>query len=64
LHDFSSGAQFHISGHVLESSDELTLSYSDKVASAVQDVAFTSTAPVTLATTDRFHIAGTYEIEV
>lgn len=64
LHDIGSGTTYHISGHVDESTDVLQLFFSDKVASAVQDVAFTATAPFTLATEDKFHIAGTYEIEV
>jgi hypothetical protein len=33
------------------------------VASNGRQVAFTSSVPVNLATTDNFHLAGTYEIE-
>ena len=62
LHDISAGAQYHISGHVLKDSNLLELYFSDKVASGVQDVPFTSTSPVTLTTADNFHISGTYEI--
>lgn len=58
-----SGAQYHISGHVLAGETQLLLYSSDKVASGVQDVPFDSTFPTTLTTTGRFHIAGTYEIE-
>lgn len=58
-----SGGQYHISGHVNAGATQLILSSSDKVASGVQDVPFTSTFPTTLTTTGRFHIAGTYEIE-
>ena len=63
LHDASGPVQFQISGHVFAGSTTLQLSASDKVASGVQDIAFTSTFPVTLATADSFHISGTYEIE-
>jgi hypothetical protein len=63
LHDASAGTEYHISGHVNADSDVLWLRFSDKVSSGVQDVAFTSTSPVTLTTADSFHIAGTYEIE-
>jgi hypothetical protein len=58
LHHNSS--QFHISGHVYPGSNELRLFSSDKIASGVQDVPFTSTFPVAITTADNFHIAGTY----
>lgn len=61
LHD--NGTQFHISGHVAAGSDELWLFSSDKVSSGVQDVAFTSSVPVTLSTADNFHIAGIYIVD-
>ena len=61
LHD--NGTQYHISGHVDAGSDELQLFSSDKVASGVQDVAFTSSFPTTLSTADNFHIAGTYIVD-
>lgn len=63
LHDASPTAQYQVSGHVFAGSNILQLSASDKVASGVQDIAFTSTFPVTLTTADSFHISGTYEIE-
>jgi len=63
LHDTSASAQYHISGHILAGSNTMYLSASDKVASGIQDVAFTSTVPVTLTTADRFHIAGTVQIQ-
>lgn len=63
LHDVSSGNEFFISGHVNAGSDLLYLNTADKVGSTIQDLDFTSTSPVTLTTADRFHIAGTYEIE-
>lgn len=64
LHDASATATFAVGGHVNASANVLELYSMDKVASGVQDVAFTSTFPVTLTTADSFHIAGTYEIEV
>ena len=63
IHD-GSGNQFHISGHVDGGSDIMLLYSSDKVASGVQDVPFTSSFPTTLTTDGSFHIAGSYEIEV
>ena len=64
LHDASAGTTYPIGGHLNEGSNVLELYSMDKVSSGVQDVAFTSTYPVTLATADSFHISGTYEIEV
>ena len=63
LHDTASGTEYHISRHVDAGDDVLWLSSSDKVASSIQDVPFTATSPITLDSTDIFHIAGTYEIE-
>ena len=63
LHDTSAGTQYHIGGHVTAGQNRLWLFSSDKVASSIQDVAFSYSSPVTLTTADRFHIAGTYEIE-
>ena len=60
LHDISTGDQYSIMGHVVAGSDELRLF---SVASNGRQVAFTSSVPVNLATTDNFHLAGTYEIE-
>lgn len=62
LHDASASTQFQVSGHILAGSNVLWLSAGDKVASGIQDVAFTSTFPVTLTTADSFHIAGTIQI--
>jgi hypothetical protein len=62
LHDDSTSTQYQISGHVVAGSDELWLSAADKVGASIQDVAFTSTNPVTLTTADSFHIAGTIQI--
>jgi hypothetical protein len=63
IHDASAGTQYQISGHVFAGETILQLSAADKVGSSIQDVAFTSTVPVTLTTADSFHISGTYEIE-
>lgn len=63
LHTSPGGTQFHISGHVVAGSNEIFLHSSDKIASGIQDVAFTSTVPVTLTTAGNFHIAGTYQIQ-
>jgi hypothetical protein len=59
---YPGGTTFHISGHVDKDSNRLELYSSDKVASGVQDVDFTSSFPVVLTTDGRFHVAGTYEI--
>jgi hypothetical protein len=64
LHDVSAGTEYHISGHVLAGENVLWLNSSDKVGSSIQDIDFTHNTPVTLTTADRFHIAGTYEIEI
>lgn len=63
LHDASTGDQYHITGHVAAGETTMYLFWSDKVASAVQDVAFEDGAPLNLAVADSFHIAGTYERE-
>lgn len=64
LHDFSAGTTYSVGGHITAGSNVLQLYAQDKVASGIQDVAFTYNFPVTLTTADNFHIAGTYEIEV
>ncbi len=64
LHDASSGTEYHISAHVLTGEKVIWLFSSDKVASGIQDVPFTSGFPATLSTADNFHISGTYEIEI
>lgn len=61
---YPGGTQWHISGHVEAGSNELWLFYTDKIANGVQDEPFTYSDPITLTTNGRFHLAGTYEIEV
>ena len=60
LHDFSTGDEYAILGHVLAGSDTLTLL---STASNGRQVPFEHNVPVTLSTADNFHIAGTYEIQ-
>jgi hypothetical protein len=60
LHDISANDEYAILGHVLAGSDTLTLL---STASNGKQVPFTHNVPVTLATADNFHIAGTYEIQ-
>jgi hypothetical protein len=62
LHDASTGREYEISGHVLANSNQLFLQSTDSSGNTVYNVDFTSTSPVTLATADNFHIAGTYMI--
>ena len=60
LEDFSSGDEYHMTGHTEAGSTTMTLYFSDKVASGVQDNPFTFENPITLTTADSFHISGTY----
>lgn len=57
LHDDSSNKNYAISGEILKDTNMITLAYT---ASNGQDLPFTSTSPITLTTSDDFHIAGTY----
>lgn len=57
LHDFSSGKQYAIGGHVALGANRLYLTYT---ASNGQDESFTHSSPITLNVADNFHIAGTY----
>jgi len=63
LHDVSTGREYQMRGAVLADSDVLKLSTTDVQGNRVYDTAFTYNDPVTLTTSDYFHIAGTYEIE-
>lgn len=60
LYDGSEDEEYHMSAHSMADSSELWLYSSDKIASGVQDVPFTSSFPVTLTTADHFHISGSY----
>ena len=63
LHDASTGYEYQIRGGVLAGSNVLKLSTTDRQGNRIYDTPFTHNDPVTLTTADRFHIAGTYEIE-
>lgn len=60
LHDFSTGDEYAVLAHINAGSNRITLL---STASNGRQVPFTSSVPVNLATTDNFHIAGTYEIQ-
>jgi hypothetical protein len=59
LHDFSTGDEYAILGHILAGSNRLFLL---STASNGRQVPFEHNVPVTLSTADNFHIAGTYQI--
>jgi hypothetical protein len=60
LHDISTGTDYPIFGHVLAGSKQMLLKSIDSHANSAYNVAFTPTAPFTLAVADNFHIAGDY----
>ena len=62
LHDASTGHQYAILGHLVEGSDIMHLF---SIASNGQHVAFSDSdnQPIRLENTDRFHIAGIFEID-
>jgi len=64
LHDISDSRDYPIFGHVLANSDQLFLKSIDAQGNSAYNVPFTHNTPITLATTDNFHIAGTYEIQL
>lgn len=64
LHDASADTQYHITGHATAGSSQMDLFISDKVSSGVQDVAFKQGTPITLTTSDTFHIEGFYEADL
>lgn len=63
LHDISANRDYPIMSHVLPGSNEILLKSIDAQGNTAFNVPFTSTTPVTLATTDNFHVAGTYVIQ-
>jgi hypothetical protein len=62
LHDVSANREYPISGHVAAGSNQLFLQSIDAQGSTAFNVDFTYNQPVTLATADNFHVAGTYMI--
>ena len=63
LHDASTGREYQIRAGVLANSTTLLLWTSGVDGQKLYDEPFTFDSPITLTTADRFHIAGTYEIE-
>lgn len=59
LHDFTTGDEYAILGHISAESNRLFLL---STASNGRQVPFEHNVPVTLSTADNFHIAGTYQI--
>ena len=62
LHDISANRQYTISGHIAAGTNTLYLFTTDRQGNRIFDLAFTYNDPVALASTDNFHVAGTYEI--
>lgn len=63
LHQNSTGREYQIRAGVEANSDVITLWTTGVDGQKIYDSEFTYNDPVTLTTADRFHIAGTYEIE-
>ena len=63
LHDVSANREYHISGHVEASSSFLYLYTTDVTGQSLFDFAFSQGEPITLTTSDNFHIAGVYHAE-
>lgn len=61
LHDASASRQYQLSGHVAEGETTVYLFTTDRAGNRIYDFPFEQGEPVTLDTTDNFHIAGTYE---
>jgi hypothetical protein len=57
IHDFSTGRQYSIGGHVFEGESRLYLNFTDTNG---RDSEFTHNTPFALAVEDNFHISGTY----
>jgi hypothetical protein len=60
LHDISTGRDYPIFGHVLAGQSQMVLKSIDAQGNSAFNVAFTSTAPITLAVADNFHVSGDY----
>jgi hypothetical protein len=63
LHDADTGDQFHISGHLAAGSTTLELFTTDLSGQRLTDFVFEQGEPVTLTTSDNFHISGVYIAE-
>lgn len=63
LHDISANRDYPVFGHVNAGENRLFLKSLDAQGNTAYNVPFTSVLPITLATADNFHIAGTYEIQ-
>lgn len=61
LHDAGANRQYQLSGHVAEGETTVYLFTTDRAGNRIYDFPFEQGEPVTLDTTDNFHIAGTYE---
>lgn len=60
LHDFSNGREYPIFGHVFAGEKRVYLQSLDNQGSYTFQVDFTHTVPITLATTDNFHVSGMF----
>ena len=63
LHDFSASRHYQISGHVAAGTNTLYLFTTELDVGRVYDLAFEQGEPITLATADSLHIAGTYQFQ-
>jgi hypothetical protein len=63
LHDDDTGREYHISGHTDPGSINVQLFTTDITGQSVFDFPFAQGEPVTLTTSDIFHIAGDYIAE-
>lgn len=64
LHDVSTGNQYHITGHAYPNTTRMDLFTTDGVANRHYDFAFKQGEPITLTTSDTFHIEGVYEADL
>jgi len=60
LHDNNPKIEYHISGHVFPESNIIELFTTDVTGQNLYDFPFSQGQPITLTTSDIFHIAGTY----
>ena len=63
LHDDDTGTQYHISGHANKGTSTLQLFTTDVSGQRLNDFPFEQGEPVTLATSDNFHISGSFIAE-